>query len=271
MLTSPYRLRQDVLPAGLTIADYTDAQLNRVIGDATARIQAYCGWPIEASAQVERLTGTGENRILTRLRPIATLSAIEAVTMAGRVSLYDTGLLIDYDRGAIEADDLSYLSAAGYGALAPWGVTVDVTYVAGFPIAPLTAGTLVGATSLPLSTTLGFRAGGSYIVLDDTGGREALTVSAVGATTLTVSALTYAHAAGALVCATDYRLFAAVRVCELLAENYLLGKDSQARAGIRSAAEGSVRIDYGAALSFELGDGMMADLKMLKRPNTVIA
>src|SRR5688500_1107936 len=57
--------------------------------------------------------------------------------------------------------------------------------------------TAVNATSLPFTATAGSGlAVGSVIMIDDAGAREYRTITAMTATTITVAAMTYAHATG---------------------------------------------------------------------------
>lgn len=122
-----------------------------------------------------------------------------------------------------------------YGVYKGWGLpplTVQTTYVHGYPNGVLTAASSVGATTLTVDDATGFVVGTEATIYDAQGGVESVTVSAISGNDLTVAATLYAHAVGVRVSA----LPAAVSTACIYLAGYLV-KERRAGGSIMMAGK----------------------------------
>jgi hypothetical protein len=202
------------------------AQLQVMLQYASSQVDQYCYQRLYA----EQVTETAEarpdpyGRLQVRCRqfPITSVAGVPAYLQAqwrqgsqqGWSQIPAANVTVV---GALQhqyvADDRDYGPYGGWG-LAP--ITVQTTYVHGYPNALLTSAAAAGATSIAVDDATGMQAGTVLTVWDATGGgQEQVTVASVSGNIVTLTAaLQYGHAAGVRVSALPY---AVSQACILIA------------------------------------------------------
>ena len=215
----PTGVQWNTIPsAGATSQAQLAAQLE-LCRAASHWCDAQCAMPLHATSDIEEIAAPGRraspdaNGVLwiTPLRkPVISVTTLETRPMIGVTTDYTT----------VTATNVTLMSNAGQEEFAagagtyriravatgitkglPWqSWSLRLTYVNGWANSELSAATLVNATSLSVVDATGF-AVGDTIEIVDAANTETATITAVSSTTLTVAALTYAHAAGVQVTA----------------------------------------------------------------------
>src|SRR5512146_1088920 len=210
----PTGVQWNTIPSsGASTAAQLAAQLE-LCRTASRWADSFCEMPLMATADVEEMTAPGPRAVaddngvlwITPLRkPVLSVTSVETRPSVAFDSDYtavtDTYITLLGNSGASElaaGAGTSRIRVVGSGIIKGFGWqswSVRLTYVNGWANSELTASVAVGGTSISVLDATGFRVGDN-VELPDAVNTETVTISAVSGTTLTVSALAHAHAAG---------------------------------------------------------------------------
>lgn len=201
-LNYPSDLDTSTLVIGGDAAAQT-AELTRLISRAASQIdQQFCYQPLYASQVTETTIVRPDpySSLRVRCRRFPILSVVSAQWRQSSVQPWVPIPITSITLfGALDLGHHYVADNFPYGGYGGWGLpplTVQTTYIAGYPNAVLTAAVVAGATTLPMDTTLGFQPGDTATLYDGAN-TETVTIAAASGTTLTVAAGTLnAHAAG---------------------------------------------------------------------------
>lgn len=181
---------QTLVPAG-TSAD-NSAELMRVLLRASGWIDNYCRMQLRATQNTEMksvwVRQDGYLMIFPNYTPI-----IQVTSLSYRA--YPQQSWITVDPTTIENQGNRFWVT---GVKLPAGsrVTVQYTYVNGWPVSSLSSSVSSGATTLPLTNTVGIISG-TLLTIYDGINTEQVTVSSVSGSNVTISTpLQYAHSSG---------------------------------------------------------------------------
>jgi hypothetical protein len=181
---------QTLVPTG-TSAD-NSAELMRVLLRATGWIDNYCRMQLRATTNTEiKHVWVGKDGYLTiypNYWPIISLTSLSyrMYPQQGWISIDPTQ--VDILPNRIWATAIKLPAGAR--------VTVQYTYVNGWPVSSLASNVSAGATTLPLTNTVGIIAG-TLLTIYDGINTEQVTVSSVSGSNVTISTpLQYAHNSG---------------------------------------------------------------------------
>ena len=196
---------QDLVAGGTAAAQA--AELTLLAQQASSMVDQWVYAPLFAQTYQEtrlvRPDNYGTLRVRLRQFPVQqVVSAQWRMTARAAWQAIDVNL-IDV-LGTLEMGHQYIAADFAYGVLSGWGqppLTVQTTYVAGYPNMALTADAAAGATTLAVDTTLGVQPD-DVVTIYDGASLESVTVASSTATTLALTTPTaYAHAAGVRVSA----------------------------------------------------------------------
>lgn len=197
-------------PTGLEVSDLVSggasaqqtAELALILQQASSAIDQWVYQPLYAhqTSQTSRAMPTQKNTLEVRLNhfPIQSIVSAQwrqtAVDAWHAINAAGIDLYPEYEDGhKFIASDFSYGGLVGWGQNA---LTVQTTYIAGYPNMVLTASSLAGTTTLIVDTSAGVQVGQTLNVYDGAN-YEGVTVAGVSGSTVTLSAPTqYAHGVG---------------------------------------------------------------------------
>lgn len=202
---------QTIIPSGTGAQE--SAALQRVLQRATAWIDNNCRMQLRATSNTEtKRVWTAQDGTL---RVYPNYSPIQSVTSIS-YRIYVSQGWITLDSTQIELMPGSFLWTGGT-LPSTTQVTVQYTYVNGWAVSSLSSSVTAGATTLPLTNTVGITPGTVLMIYDGTN-TEQVTVSTVSSTNVTVPAISYAHSSGVHVSALpdDIR-----QACILVASSFI--------------------------------------------------
>ena len=235
----PNGLSLDDLVVGGTSAQQV-AELQALLQAASSTVDQWCYQPLYAHTRTEtkhvRPQQWGTLDVRCDHFPVQSVTSAQwrqtAVGPWHTVDLALVDVLGDLGSGH------KYTAAdAAYWAMYGWGqppLTVQSTYIAGYPNMQLVAGVLAGAVQLPVDETLGVAAGDVLRIYDGVSYEEVTVQSTTSNGVDLVSGCLYAHAAGVRVS----ELPDAVNTACILMASYLI---KERRAGASIMMSGSVQ------------------------------
>lgn len=207
---APTGLAPDAIVAGGT-PQQQEAELAREIIKASAEMDSFCygasGGTLRATVDTEmqrlRMDREGFFRLTPRFTPVLALEAFSSGDdPAAMTDLTDLSHVeVEQTRIRVPAYPFTTVTSAGplqFGAMATTGrdALVKYSYTNGWPLTALTSAVTAGATTLTLDDVTGVYVGTRLVVRDPLVGDEAVIVSAVSGSDVTVSPLAQDHAAG---------------------------------------------------------------------------
>jgi len=209
------------------------AELQLLLQQASSMVDQWVYQPLYAHLQTETWRGRPDAyervRVRTRHWPIAQVTALQ-----WRAFLSQPWQALDPTTAQVFSAESSgheiWLGEGTFLGFGGWGappVLVQVTYVAGYANAQLTANAAAGTTTLTVDTTLGMTANQALTLYDGVN-QETVIVASASGTTVTLQAPTlYAHTAGVRVSAVPD----AVTLATIYATAWII-KERRAGAGL---------------------------------------
>ena len=183
-----------------------DSALTRVIARAGQAMDDYTSNPLVSTTRTEtrrvRVNRDGWFSIHPTRWPVVALTAFSYGSSVAQLNTVTdlTGQFIDEQNVLLPLGGSSTFAGSGLtlGGPRPGAPYVArYSYTHGFPATTITNSPAAGGTSLTVADASGFVVGNRYTLFDGmNSANETVTVSAINGTTLTVSALVFAHAAG---------------------------------------------------------------------------
>jgi hypothetical protein len=180
----------NLIPSGTQAQE--SAELARILLRASAWIDNRCQMQLRATTNMEsRQAWTQTNgtlKVFPKFFPIKSISSLNYQKYAQQSSVF-------LDATQIFIGD-NYFYWTGGTLPRASQVTVQYTYVNGWPVSSLSSAVIVGGTVLPLTTVVGI-VNGTQLTIYDGINTEQVTVQSVSSSSVTLTAsLQYAHAIG---------------------------------------------------------------------------
>lgn len=232
-------------------------QLGVVLQFASSQVDQYCYQRLYAESVTEvTLVRPGPYGLTVRMGrfPVTNVATVPASlalqwrqTSRGGWNLIPAANLtiLGALQGQVLADDQDYRVYTGWGQ-AP--ITVQATYVHGYPNPTLASAAAAGATSFAVDDATGLQ-DGTALTFYDLGLQESVTVGSVSGTTVTIASsgtLQYAHAAGVRASALPASV---TNACILIAAWYL--KERRAGGAIVMSSGGLQPVNINTDMDME--------------------